>query len=299
MNSAGASGPWSDIWNFTTFTPLPTTPQLVAAAPYPNRDGWVAFRWMKVQNTDQYAIQLSDSQSFATVKVEYTSSDTFKILSGFSEGQKFYWRVQARNLAGSGPWSEISGYTLVLPPTDLALQRSGVKEITLSWTDRSSVEIGYLIERKQSLQTSFTLLDTLRGSGSQYIDKKVEQAQTYTYRVKAYTNAAESDYSNEASIVVVVGVKKEEIPTEYSIGQNYPNPFNPSTEITFAIPKASRVTLTIIDALGRVQAVLVDGEKSAGTYTVSWNASNVPSGTYIYRLWAGEYTATRKMLLIK
>jgi hypothetical protein len=161
-------------------------------------------------------------------------------------------------------------------------------------------ESKYVIERKQSPQPSFSLLDTLRGSGSQYVDKKVEQAQTYTYRIKAYTNSAESEYSNEASLVVVVDVKKEEgTPTEYSISQNYPNPFNPSTQITFAIPKASRVTLAIVDALGRVRAVLVDGEKSTGRYSVSWNASNLPSGIYFLRLQAGDYTETKKMVLVR
>jgi hypothetical protein len=85
----------------------------------------------------------------------------------------------------------------------------------------------------------------------------------------------------------------------FSLCQNYPNPFNPSTEITYAVPRGSRVVLTIADALGRVQAVLVDGEKPAGTYSVSWNASQLPSGTYFYRLQAGDFVETRKMILMK
>jgi hypothetical protein len=307
-NATGSSGPWSNVWNFTTFTTLPTVPQLVAATPYPNRDGWITFTWRKVANADQYAIQLSDAQSFAAVTFAATASDSLKILYGFSEGQKIYWRVQAQNVAGSGPWSDVSNYTLLYAPTDLALQRTGINEITLSWTDHSTVRDGFVIERKQSPQTSFTVLDTVKGSGNGYGDKKVVQAQTYTYRVKAYTQLGASDYSNEASLVVAVDVKKEEeIPTEYSLHQNYPNPFNPSTAITFAIPKASHVTLSIVDALGRVQAVLVDGEKSPATYSVSWNAANFPNGIYFYRLQArqsdggqaGEYVQTRKMVLLK
>jgi hypothetical protein len=275
-------------------------PQLVAATPYPGRDGWITFTWRKVANADQYAIQLSDAQSFATVTFEAAASDSVKILYGFSEGQKVYWRVQAKNLAGSGPWSDVLSYTLLYAPTDLALQRTGINEVTLTWTDHSTVRDGFVIERKQSPQTSFAVLDTLKGSGNGYVDKKVVQAQIYTYRVKAYTQLGASDYSNDASLVVAVDVKKEEeIPTEYSLHQNYPNPFNPSTEITFAIPKASHVTLTIVDAIGRIQAVLVDSEKSAGTYSTSWNASNFPSGIYFYRLQAGEYMETKKMILLK
>ena len=279
-NASGSAGPWSDVWNFTTFTTLPGVPQLVAAVPYPNRDGWISFTWMKVNNANQYSIQLSDTQNFAIVTFATTSTDSVKVLSGFNEGQKFYWRVQAMNLAGSGPWSDVSYYVLLYAPTGLALQRTGINEITLTWTDHSTVADGYVIERMQTPQTSFTVLDTLKGSGSAYVDKNVIQGQTYAYRVRAYTTYGASDYSNVASLSVVVDVKKEAgIPTEYSVGQNYPNPFNPSTEIRFAVPKASHVTLTIIDALGRVLAVLVDSERSIGIYTVSWNASNFPSGT--------------------
>ena len=315
MNAAGSPGPWSDVWTFTTFVAFPTTPQLVSAAPYPNRDGWITFTWKKATNADQYTIQLSDAQSFATVSFEATSYDSVKALSGFFEGQKFYWRVQAKNIAGFGPWSDVSPYTLLYAPTDLVLRRSAATEITLTWVDHSTVENGYVIERKQSPQTSFTVLDTLKGSGNAYVDKKVGLAQTYTYRTKAYTQLGESAYSNEASLFVDDVKKEEGVPTEYSLSQNYPNPFNPSTEITFAIPKASHVTLAIVDALGRVQALLVDGEKSAGRYSVSWNASNFPSGIYFYRLqarqtdggWAGDastssaqgYTETKKMVLLR
>ena len=299
-NAAGSSGPWSDVWSFTTFVVPPTKPQLVAAAPYPNRDGWITFTWKKASNADQYTIQLSNTQSFAIVSFEAAASDSFKTLYGFNEGDKFYWRVRATNVAGSGPWSDVSAYTLLYAPTGLGLQRTGINEITLTWTDHSTVADGYVIERKQSPQPSFTVLDTLKGSGAVYVDKTAAQAQTYTYRTKAYTKLGESDYSNEASLFVAVDVKKEEVvPTEYSLGQNYPNPFNPSTAITFAIPKASRVTLAIVDALGRVQAVLVDGEKSPGTYSVSWNASQFPSGIYYCRLQSGDYVETKKMILMK
>jgi hypothetical protein len=192
------------------------------------------------------------------------------------------------------------GYTLILAPTDLALQRTGTKEITLSWTDHSTIENGYVIERKQSPQTSFALLDTSKGSASQYVDKKVEQGQTYTYRIKAYINSAESDYSNEASLTVTVGVRQEEgVPTEYGVRQNYPNPFNPSTTISFSLPEASTVSLGIFNALGEEVAVLLSGRKEAGSYQAKWNAAGFPSGVYFYRFIAGSFMETKKLILEK
>ena len=86
---------------------------------------------------------------------------------------------------------------------------------------------------------------------------------------------------------------------EYFLEDNYPNPFNPSTRIAFGIPKTTMVQLRVIDALGRDVATIVNGERSAGVYEVMWNASNVPSGIYFYRLQAGEFVETKKMIVLK
>jgi len=80
---------------------------------------------------------------------------------------------------------------------------------------------------------------------------------------------------------------------------NYPNPFNPTTQITYSVPKATDVTIKIYDVLGREIALLVNERKQAGEYTVGWNAAGVPSGVYFYRIVAGEFVETKKMLVIK
>ncbi|MDF1613317.1 T9SS type A sorting domain-containing protein, partial [Stygiobacter electus] len=80
---------------------------------------------------------------------------------------------------------------------------------------------------------------------------------------------------------------------------NYPNPFNPTTKISFSIPNSSHVTLKIYDILGREIAVLANQVFSAGRYTFEFNASNLPSGTYIYHLRTDNKTITKKMLIIK
>ncbi|RPI18432.1 MAG: T9SS C-terminal target domain-containing protein [Ignavibacteriae bacterium] len=89
------------------------------------------------------------------------------------------------------------------------------------------------------------------------------------------------------------------IPAEFSLSQNYPNPFNPSTVINFALPKTSNVKLTVFDALGRVVTTLVNETRKAGNHSVEFNASNLASGLYIYKIEAGDFTATKKMLLVK
>ncbi|MDD5361133.1 MAG: T9SS type A sorting domain-containing protein [Ignavibacteria bacterium] len=88
-------------------------------------------------------------------------------------------------------------------------------------------------------------------------------------------------------------------PVKYSLSQNYPNPFNPFTRIKFEIPKNSFVTLRVFDILGRETAVILSENMKAGSYDVPFDASNLTSGVYFYKITAGDFSSIRKMLLIK
>lgn len=90
-----------------------------------------------------------------------------------------------------------------------------------------------------------------------------------------------------------------ELPAKITLHQNYPNPFNPSTTIEFSLPKASQVRLNVYTLSGRRVATLIQGQRSAGSHRAVFNAQNVSSGIYMYRLQADEFTITRKMVLIK
>jgi predicted CXXCH cytochrome family protein len=109
-----------------------------------------------------------------------------------------------------------------------------------------------------------------------------------------------------ASIAVAktLGVERIDGPKGFALEQNYPNPFNPSTSIRFSIPTSQDVNITIYDASGKLIYTLVKGQHKAGTYSVQWNGFNddgtqVRSGVYFYRIVAGNYTATKKMMLVK
>ena len=111
------------------------------------------------------------------------------------------------------------------------------------------------------------------------------------YRLKQENNDGTFKYS---SIVTV-----NSVPDKFELSQNYPNPFNPTTRIQYAIPKSEHVTLKIYDELGNVVKTLVNGEKSAGEYNVEFNGSNLSSGIYFYKISAGNYSAVKKLLLLK
>jgi hypothetical protein len=88
-------------------------------------------------------------------------------------------------------------------------------------------------------------------------------------------------------------------PAEFALSQNYPNPFNPTTRITIAIPHAVFVTLEVYNLLGERVAVLVNGEREAGYYAEQFNAEGLASGMYFYKLQAGDFVQTRKLILLR
>ena len=107
------------------------------------------------------------------------------------------------------------------------------------------------------------------------------------------------DIHLEKSNLIKRNFKGEGLPTTYELAQNYPNPFNPSTTIKYQLPKDGIVTLKVYDILGSEVATLVNEQKTAGRYEVSFNASQLASGVYIFRLKSGEYVSSKKMMLLK
>ncbi|MEN8192064.1 MAG: T9SS type A sorting domain-containing protein, partial [Bacteroidota bacterium] len=103
------------------------------------------------------------------------------------------------------------------------------------------------------------------------------------------------------SINVITDINEEltNLPKEFSLGQNYPNPFNPSTKIKYSIPNRTQVTLKVFDVLGSEIITLVNKEQTAGYYAIEFDASNLTSGIYFYRVQAGQFVETKKMILLR
>ena len=102
-----------------------------------------------------------------------------------------------------------------------------------------------------------------------------------------------------AAEVRPISLKPGLVPQDFALRQNYPNPFNPETHIAFSLPVDSRVELSIFNVLGQKVTTLVNTEMAAGYHHVTWNAAKAPTGVYFYAIKAGEFTATRKMVLMK
>jgi hypothetical protein len=106
-------------------------------------------------------------------------------------------------------------------------------------------------------------------------------------------------WSNGSSTEEALPDRVSSLPQQFNLEQNYPNPFNPTTSIAYELPEPTRVRLSVFDMLGREVAVLVDGERAAGRHAVTFNADGLTSGIYIYRIHAGTFTQTKKVMLMK
>jgi len=161
-----------------------------------------------------------------------------------------------------------------------------------------------LIEIEVSFKTaglevgSFNPNIILKTKGSKILEINIPVHLTVVSSMEEMDNSQSNHLSNQLEDEQI-GDESKQIPDEYALSQNYPNPFNPSTTIKFSIPNAGFVTLVVYDVLGSEVATLVNEEKIAGYFEMEFNASFLASGIYFYRIQAGDFVESKKMVLMK
>jgi hypothetical protein len=196
----------------------------------------------------------------------------------------------------------VGGYPFV--PVELTSFTANVNEnnVTLNWTTATELNNqGFDVERNSG--NGFEKIGFVAGFGTSteihtysYVDGSVQEG-TYTYRLKQVDYDGTFEYSDVVEVDVIA-------PDVFALEQNYPNPFNPSTTINFNLAADSKVSLTVFDVLGQEVANLINGNVAAGSHEINFNASNVNSGVYFYRIDATgvdgtNFTSVKKMILIK
>ena len=184
---------------------------------------------------------------------------------------------------------ELSSFTSVISKRD----------VTLNWSTASETNnSGFEIERAL-VNGSYSKVGSVAGTGTttsavnySFTDRNLSSG-NYSYRLKQIDFNGNFEYFN-LNNEVNVG-----IPTKFELSQNYPNPFNPSTSINFDLPSDGKVSIKLFDMSGKEVAVLVNEVKTAGYYSVNFNASSLSSGVYFYNITADNFTATKKMMLVK
>lgn len=172
-------------------------------------------------------------------------------------------------------------------------------DVTLNWITSSEINnSGFDIERSSSNGT-WSKIGFVSGNGStinqssySFTDRGLS-AGTYNYRLKQIDFNGNYEYFNLGNEVIIGA------PGNYELSQNFPNPFNPSTVINYQIPKSGFVKLSIYDMSGKELKSLVNENKEAGYYSVSFDGSGLSSGIYFYTINSGGFTETKKMMLVK
>ncbi|MEO8664407.1 MAG: T9SS type A sorting domain-containing protein [Ignavibacteria bacterium] len=176
------------------------------------------------------------------------------------------------------------------------------RDVTLAWTTTSEVN-NSRFEIERSVSNEWTSVGSVEGNGTtltstnySFTDRNLNTG-VYHYRLK------QIDFNGNFTNYNLYGEVNVGIPVKFDLSQNYPNPFNPSTKINYDLPFDSKVSIKIFDMSGKEVADLVSEIKTAGYYTVSYNASNLSSGVYAYRISAeangNNFVSTKKMILIK
>jgi len=210
--------------------------------------------------------------------------------------------IQANDLTSFSEWSFGGVLDNPLPVLLSSFNYTVLKNcVTLKWTTNSETgNSGFSVERKNGDFGNWETVSFVPGKGNSgvpvnynYSDINLNTGK-YGYRLKQIDNNGNFEYFYLSSAVSVG------IPDKFNLGQNYPNPFNPSTSIDFNLPNDETVLLTIYDVTGKeIQKLLNNVFYKAGYHTVKFNASGIASGIYFYRIKAGNYILTKKLLFNK
>jgi len=278
------------------------------------------FVWQTASDPDPndnitYCLYLSTDSIFATTDSVCSLSDTTYHWQGLADDEQYWWKVKAINDFELFTWSDEtwsftvsipqppSAFNLLAPENGSLLEPGVTSFIWESSTDPNPGDIvtytlhfvtetdsiSYTIGTDTTADVNPDTVDVLEPGGdatwyvtahSSYPDTTIESTQRFTFTASAAEVSAH-------------------LPTEFRLYQNYPNPFNPTTMIRFDLPRASAVTLRIFDLLGRKVLTLVDENRAAGSYAVSFDGSRLASGIYLCRLQAGAFATTKKMVLLK
>lgn len=254
------------------------------------------------------------------------ADNKFRLQEGYlSLNTTYYWRVSGHNEYGYGPWSEYYSFTttehsltgsffkvlkgnkdragepeyspVLITPVDNSINVP--LTVDLTWDGVEMANLYRLVIAK--LPENTTVLDIYSEDLKYRIPEGIlDNGCTYTWTVCGVNSNGSGPYATPFTFTTKGhSLYENDVQSENKLLNNYPNPFNPVTKIAFILAKNTFVKIKVYDMLGREVKVLVNGMMNAGTHAVEFNASNLASGIYVYKMEAGEFKSVKKMMLIK
>jgi hypothetical protein len=218
----------------------------------------------------------------------------------------YYWAVVAHNSEGWGTFSQYCSFRTINTTIEGTLDNLMTQVNLLSASDQLSNNQANILNNRLE-QVNHQL--ELSNPNIAILNLLLFKLRVFILKVSDMIPAQDAislNYSADGVIDLIQtlgpqGIVNKEIKParDFSLQQNYPNPFNPITTIEYSVPDNSFVTIKVYDLLGKEIATIVNKYQEYGSYIITWNASNFSSGVYIYKLTAGKYSLSRKMILNK
>ena len=252
--------------------------------------GWPYYTFYMDSRTDM--LYLSSELGFPASIVQKIGFDVVaaapQVMNGFQIKMKNTTNTTVTGFSSTG-WTTVYTGTYSVPGT-------GIQWVNLQTPfvyNGTNLEIEICFDN-----TSYTSNSTVKSTTA--------AGMTYHYHTDGSTGCTMTGTNSATSrpnlcVLTIVGNENQSsgVPKVFSLSQNYPNPFNPSTIIKYSIHKTSMVKITVFDILGREISTLINDLQQPGNYNVNFDASNLASGVYMYKIQAGDFTDTKKMLLVK
>lgn len=296
-NFAGAASEWAmqAYFNVGGTGTLDAGGQSAAVFNYPNNT-WFPVSVIIDLNIDQ-------AQFFVNNVLVYTWQYT---LGTFGTGcapiidaNDFYGPTQTSS--DEAYYDDYQVIDLLFVPVELTSFSASVNNngnVVLNWSTATETNNHMFEVERKAVDGEYFTIGFVEGAGTttepqnySYTDKTVETGK-YFYRLKQLDFDGRYEYSDEVEVNVTG-------PLTFNLGQNYPNPFNPSTKIKYSIPEAGNIRLSVYNTVGEEIAILADGYSEAGFFEITFDASNLPSGVYLYKLQSENSIQFKKMMLLK
>ena len=216
------------------------------------------------------------------------------------------WAYTGTGVAGSHAYLHLNASVWLANETALPVELTSFtssvnnNNVILNWKTATEVNsFEYQIEKKEASNVDgWQKIGTIKASGNSSSPKSYTFSDNdiltgkYNYRLRMVDNDGSAVYSNVVNTDVVS-------PARFELGNAYPNPWNPSTTIRYNVPMSSPVTIRVFDAIGREVSTLVNEVKPAGSYQITMNGRGLSSGMYFYQMTAGNFTETKKFIMLK
>jgi Secretion system C-terminal sorting domain len=263
----------------------------------------VDLQWNAVPGAQTYEVQISTTSDFTALvnPNPITAANTsYQVPAGLlSPFTVYYWRVRAMNQNGPGefsaPWSFRTAGT---PEQEI----SSLEDVVDNYLQNHMNQANILNHKLDLALHQYNMNHMFQAR----IHMELFKLRVFILEFAQFIsneNGGKLIYNADKIIALLFGDNSagniDLSPNEYTLKQNYPNPFNPTTTIEYTVPKNGFVSLKVYDITGKEIASLINSYQNAGSYLVTWDASNYGSGVYLYRIIAGDYSATKRMVLKK